>query len=254
MIDDVVSLLEHSEDMETLVSSLISRGYISSVPTDRATFVNRLIASYAASNTKQDPSHNLQPLPGRIVSANDTKYFIHGIAHPAPGNQASEGYKEALRKATASWILLCEDGFKDDFFHAAAIFGEVQAFGLHKPTAVFHTLPRLVTFSASILYNKLAGKQPLIRLSEIKTIDDLRKTRLHLFKGYLPEPLGMSALLYAYHTSLRVKRYVFEAEQATKYALENRPAELHLIVGCAHELPLEYFLKNPDKITAFKSS
>lgn len=253
MIDDVISLLEHSEDMETLVSLLLNLGYISSVPADRAAFVNRLIAVYSANNTRQDPSHDLQPLPGRLVSTHGVKYFIHGIAHPAPGNPASEEYKEALRKATTGWVLLCEDGFKDDFFPEAAIFGEAQAFALHKPAAVFRTLPRLLTFSASILYNKLTGKQPLIHLNEIKTIDDLRKTRLHLFKGYLPEPLGMSALLYAYHTSLRARRYVFEAEQAMKWALENKPAELHLIVGCAHELPLEYLLKNPDKITAFKS-
>ena len=68
-----------------------------------------------------------------------------------------------------------------------------------------------------------------------------------------PEPLGMNSLLYMYPNSTRVKRYLFEAEEAIRYATENELRELHIIVGCEHELPLEYLLAHQDKIQDFKS-
>lgn len=58
-----------------------------------------------------------------------------------------------------------------------------------------------------------------------------------LGKGTLENPQG--------ELPLRIRRYVYEAKESMRYVWDNRAPELHIVVGCAHELPLEYFLKNP---------
>jgi hypothetical protein len=67
------------------------------------------------------------------------------------------------------------------------------------------------------------------------------------------EPLGMNFLLAKLGGTideprgefpLRIRGYIYEAKEAVNYAKINGLKELHIVVGCTHELPLEYFLKN----------
>ena len=91
---------------------------------------------------------------------------------------------------------------------------------------------------------------------------DLKEVREELFKTYLPEPEGMNFLLSKINAGtidnlkgeppLRIKRYIYEAKEAIKYSKTNNISNLYLVVGCAHELPLEYLLKNKDLLDKFK--
>lgn len=252
MVTGLTSLMEKSEDFEILVVKLIELGYIPKGYSDKKRVVDLVRQAYSDYCYRPDSSHNLSPLPGRIVHKNGVAYFIHGIIHSVVGYSLSKKYRDCIRKATEGWHLLCEDGFRDDIFPEADIFGEVEGLGINKPRKIVATLPKAITLLFSIMYNKLRRVSPSIDLERVTTTSDLRHARLELFKWYLPEPLGINALLYINPHSLRIKRYVFEAEKAMGYASEKCINELHLMVGCAHEMPLEYLLNNPDTIKNFK--
>lgn len=252
MVDEVVTLVNCAENVDELVASLLERG-LTVEGQNINNFIYRLKEIYLIHNNRKDPSHQMQPLPGRTVSVNGTSYYIHGLIHPAIGNPVSEEYRLVLRRATANWSLLCEDGFKEDFFPEADIFGEVNFLKLNTFKSYIRTFPRLLRVLGSLAVDNLLNKKPPIVVQEIKTIDDLREVRVDLFRGYFPEPFGMNALLRLYPDSTRVKRYIFEAENAIGYASEKNLKELHIIVGCAHEMPLEYLLSNPNKIQDFKT-
>jgi len=92
------------------------------------------------------------------------------------------------------------------------------------------------------------------RIKSMDSLDDLFQIREILFRGYHPEPEGMNVLMKEAHSGtidsprgrvpLRVRRYIYEAKRSLDYAREKGLDKLHLVVGCAHELPLEYLLKN----------
>ncbi len=93
------------------------------------------------------------------------------------------------------------------------------------------------------------------KVQQMKTLEDFETIRQNLLESYLPEPQGMNSLLDRLGNEtlgdpkgelpLRIKRYVYETKQSIKYAQDNKLTELHIVVGCAHELSLEYLLKNP---------
>jgi hypothetical protein len=251
MVDNLVALVNSSKTINYLVSSLKHKGII--VETNHIDgLLLRIKQVYGMKNIAIDSSHQMRPLPGREVLANGISYFVHGIVHSVPGNSVSDSYKMALKNSVANWSLLCEDGLNTEFSLQTDIFNEAQILGLTRAKSYVKNFSATMAFIGSIMADYLLGNKPPLVGQEIKTIEDLRKIRIGLFRTYLPEPLGMDILQYVYPNSTRIRRYILEVEQAICYASEKNLKELHLIVGCAHELPLEYLLSNQDKIQEFK--
>lgn len=249
----LVSIIQQSESLEVLIGRLIKAGFIKEAYSDRRRFVDCIKRVYACYGNQRDSSSNLSPLPGRVVNTAGVTYFIHGIIHRTPRKALKREYKEALRGAIAGWSILCEDGLEQGIFPEADIFGEWEALGLHRIPYLVSFSSKMILLGVTTIIDRLKKENPRMGFIEIETIDDLRDVRIELFRSYLPEPLGMNSLLYMYPSSTRVKRYVFEAEKAIRYAHERGLRELHIIVGCDHELPLEYLLTHQEKIQDFKS-
>jgi hypothetical protein len=51
---------------------------------------------------------------------------------------------------------------------------------------------------------------------------------------------------------LIIKRYIYEALRSIEFANQNNVSELHIIVGCTHERPLEYLLSNRKILNSLK--
>ncbi len=96
------------------------------------------------------------------------------------------------------------------------------------------------------------------KIKELRKVEDLEPIRKELFASYYPEPQGMNTIIERTcggtlenpkgELPLRIKRYLYEAKESFDYAKKNNLSELHIIVGCAHELPLEYLLSTKRNI------
>ena len=92
------------------------------------------------------------------------------------------------------------------------------------------------------------------KVKRMTSIEDLVGIRKDLFKKYHPEPEGMNLLMEEKNSGtidspkgyipLCVRRYIYESKVALNYAQKNNLNELHIVVGCAHEFPLEYLLSH----------
>lgn len=196
------------------------------------------------------------PLDGRRIDVEGTLFFIHGIVHENPLVSISEEFKSDVAKKLNGYSVICEDGLTS-WIPGAKSFNETAYFGFNKLTPSHY-----FSFLKGFFYNKFikkTHKTPLARkVKAIKTLEDLEPIREELFKSYFPEPQGMNMLIERIcggtldnpkgELPLRVRRYLYETEESLDYAKKENLDELHILVGCAHELPLEYLLSKKRNI------
>ena len=192
------------------------------------------------------------PILGRKVDLNGISFFIHGIVHENPLVSISNEFKKDLATKFKEYPTICEDGIAE-WISGAKSFDETIHFGFNKLTPAHY-----FNFSKGYFYNKFIAKTHktdlMKKVQEIKTLDDLNSIRETLFTKYPPEPEGMNLLVERTcggtlanpkgEFPLRIKRYIYEAKESVDYARKSNLNELHIIVGCAHELPLEYLLSH----------
>ena len=192
------------------------------------------------------------PLQGKVVDLNGAFFFVHGIVHENPLVSISEEFKEELNIIFRGYSVICEDGISS-WIKGSKSFNEAHYFNFDNITlsGYFH-------FLKGFIHNKFTKKTPETPLAKmvkgLRKVEDLSSIRKYLFKNYLEEPEGMNLLMSKNNSGsidapkgeipLRIKRYVYETKKAMEYAKDNSLEELHIIVGCAHERPLEYLLKN----------
>jgi len=192
------------------------------------------------------------PLFGRRINSEGVSYFLHGLVHDNPLIFISNEFKRTVNEKLGNYDVICEDGFVD-WIIGSKSFNEAEYFGLNRIK-----LAQYLTCLKNYIYNRFVKKTHLTNLmkmiQEMKSIEDFSSIREILFKNYPAEPTGMNTLLFKTNSGtidnpkgelpLRIKRYIYEAKESLKYAKANDLCELHIIIGCAHELPLEYLLKN----------
>jgi len=197
---------------------------------------------------------NYPSLAGKRADLDGTSYFIHGLVHDNPLISISWEFKEKVNEMLKGSNVICEDGFIE-YIKNAVSFDEAKYFGFDKISFSGY----LASFKG-LIYNKFILKshktEIMNQAREMKTLEDLESVRNELFKGYSSEPEGMNKLLMNHNCGalenpkneipLRIRRYIYEAKQSLDYAHKNKLNELHIVVGLAHELPLEYLLNNKE--------
>ena len=192
------------------------------------------------------------PLFGKRIDLGARLFFVHGLVHDNPLISITSEFKKAINAKLKGHNIICEDGIAN-WITGSKSFNEIEYFGLNKITYV-----QYLTYFKSYIYNRFIKKTHQTNLMRkvrgMNNIEDFRVIRENLFKNYPAEPKGMNTLLFKTKNGtidnpegelpLRIKRYIYEAKESLKYAKDNDLKELHIIVGCAHELPLEYLLKN----------
>ena len=165
-------------------------------------------------------------LPRRTVEINSKQYHIHGLVHDTSSFSLSNEFKSEVIRRLEGKDIICEDGFSY-WIPNSKSFNEIEYFGLNKVN-----FRQIISYWFNRLVSKPLQKSDLIQYAEeMKTIDDLIELRKVLFRSYLAT------------SEKSTKRYEYEAAESIKYAIKKDLRELHIIVGCAHEMPLEYFLK-----------
>lgn len=192
------------------------------------------------------------PIPGRKVDLDGISFFIHGIVHENPLISISNEFKRDLARKFGEYPTICEDGISL-WIPGAKSFDETSHFRLNKLTPLHY-----FNFFKGYFYNRLVVKThkiPLVKkVKTLRKVEDLEPIRKELFVSYYPEPQGMNMIIERNcgrtlenskgELPLRIRRYAYEAKESLKYSKENNLSELHIVVGCAHELPLEYLLRN----------
>ncbi len=195
-------------------------------------------------------------LPGRSVLVDGTEYSIHGLVHGNLQIKINPLFKEIVAKKLKNVNVLCEDGFVSWIPNSVSM-GEAEYFGFGKLSFL-----ERIRFLSSFIYSSLFslkenGNSEIIhRIRKMGSIDDLIEIRNDLFMNYPKEPFGINTLMGNNNSGtinipegdvpLRVRRYIYEAKISLKYAKEKKLDRLHIVVGCAHELPLEYLLSNKE--------
>ncbi len=196
------------------------------------------------------------PIVGKRVNLNGISFFIHGIVHENPLISISNEFKKDLAKKFEDYPTICEDGITS-WIPGAKSFNETNHFRLNKSTPLNYFI-----FFRGYFYNRFIAKThntPLAKkVRALRKNKDLEIIRKELFASYYSEPQGMNLLIEKTcggtlknpkgEFPLRIKRYLYEAKEAVDYAKKNNLKELHIIVGCAHELPLEYLLNTKRNI------
>lgn len=193
-------------------------------------------------------------LPGRKVLVDGTIYFIHGLVHGNPWIKIDPLFKKKVAQELRKKTVLCEDGFVSWIPNSVSM-GETEYFGFGKmPT--FNKINFLKYFFYDYFLSIGKKDEPEIfhKIRKMNSLEDLIQIRGDLFKNYLEEPCGMNTLMSKKNSGtisnpdgdipLLVRRYIYESKTSLDYAKKNDLDELHIVVGCAHELPLEYLLKN----------
>jgi len=200
-------------------------------------------------------------LPSKKVNIGGITYIIYGLLHDHPLISLSKEFKNAINEELKGHNVICEDGFVDWISNSIS-FNELKHLNLNK-FSFFNLIKTLKGY----LYNKYIIKSHKTNFAKqvqrIKTIDDFLIIRKELLKSYSKEPEGMNFLLLENNNGtldnsngklpLRVRRYLFEASESMRYAISSQLKELIIVVGCAHELPLEYLLSNPDIVKYHQS-
>jgi hypothetical protein len=193
-------------------------------------------------------------LPGKKVLADGTIYFIHGLVHGNPWININPLFKKNVAQKLEKETVLCEDGFVSWIPHSVSM-GETEYFSFGKMSSLKRML-----FLSRFFYDYLVSKSKkdnsiiLEKIRDMNSLEDLVGIRNFLFENYLDEPEGINTLMRNKNSGtvenpkgnipLIVRRYIYEAKTSVDYAEKNNLGELHIVVGCAHELPLEYLLKN----------
>jgi len=192
------------------------------------------------------------PLVGKRIDLKKVSYFVHGLVHDNPLIFISNEFKKIVNEKLKNYPVICEDGFAE-WITDSKSFNEIKYFELNKikPRQYLDCLKDYV-------YNRFIKKTHktdlMKKVQEMNNLKDYSAIRETLFTKYPPEPKGMNTLLSKTNNGtienpkgelpLRIRRYIYEAKESLKYAKSNNLSELHIIVGCAHELPLEYLITN----------
>jgi hypothetical protein len=198
---------------------------------------------------KENPS-----LPGRLVRVDGTNYHIHGLVHGNPLIRLTPEFKQEVNKSLYGLEVISEDGFSE-WINGSRSLNESEHFGYDSLS-----LSKLFFALRSYLHNRFilrSHKSPLaVKVKEMRSVQELILIREELFRTYPPEPEGMNSLLStnnngtidSLHGKLpnRIKRYLYEAGESIRYAQTEKLQDLHIVVGCSHELPLEYLLLHPE--------
>lgn len=192
------------------------------------------------------------PLPGRRIDLESTSYFVHGLVHDNPLISISSEFKEIVNEELRDYTIICEDGFVN-WINDSKSFNETEYFRFNRITVAQYLI-----YLKNYIYNKFIKKTNqtdfMKSVQKMNNLEDLEEIRKTLFRNYPSEPIGMNSLLFKLgkgtldapkgELPLRIRRYAYEAKESLKYAKENGLSELHIVVGCSHELPLEYLLRN----------
>lgn len=200
-------------------------------------------------------------LPERKVLVDGTKYHIHGLIHENPWIKINLSFKKIVAQNLKNMNVVCEDGFVSWVPHAIPM-GEIKYFGFGK-------LPffKKINFISSFIHhylsslNKKDNQEIIHRIKRMNSIEDLIEIKNELFLKYPDEPEGMNTLMKNKNSGtidfpegnipLRVRRYIYESKTSLNHAQENNLKELHILVGCAHERPLEYLLSNKNILNKY---
>ena len=199
--------------------------------------VNQALEAWKESYVHQEkPCKNL---PGSTVKSYKTIYYIHGLIHDAPGFNVREELKENMRRSLEDCTVICEDGFSD-WIPNSYSFREAEYFAGRK-------VKKHKTM-------KSIGIGLVEEAERITCMEELLDFRKKVFKHYFPEPLGMNAFLYLNNKGViserldempfLLQRYFYEASEAERLSTQLGLEELHVVVGCRHEKPLQYLLGN----------
>jgi hypothetical protein len=206
-----------------------------------------MLSFYILIKNKMD---SIYPLPGKRIDIGGTLYFIHGIVHDTPLVSIPQSFKRVINEKFRGYNVICEDGFTE-WIENAISFDEISHFKFDK-ISFFDILRTLF----AVNYIRFTKKKPPIaqKVQEMRSLEDFNSIREELFRDYQSEPAGMNSLISRLgkgtlenpqgELPLRIKRYAYEAKQSLNHSRNNQLRELHIVVGCAHELPLEYLLKN----------
>jgi hypothetical protein len=165
----------------------------------------------------------------------------------------SAQFKKSVNDSLDGLAVICEDGIAE-WLVGARSFGEGEYFRFDRPSfaSTWAGLKRYLYNRFLLKYHRSELARNVRRMSSIQ---DLVLIRAELFRTYAPEPEGMNALLSLSGSGtiedlqgqpcLRIRRCAYEAREAERFAAQHCIRELHIVVGCAHELPVEYFLTHP---------
>lgn len=194
------------------------------------------------------------PLPVRSIFSEGTKYSICGLIHGNPWIRINPSFKKIVAQKLKEKSVLCEDGFVSWIPHTASM-GEVEYFEFGK-MSFLNRIHFLFNLTYNCFFPKNRENENIIfdKIKKMSSLEDLIEIKNSLFKDYLEEPFGMNRLMANKNSGtidnpkgnipLLVRRYIYEAKTSLNYVKENNLNNLYIVVGCAHELPLEYLLKN----------
>lgn len=200
-------------------------------------------------------------LPWRTVFSEGTKYVIHGLVHGNPWIKINPSFKRIITCELSHENVLCEDGFISWIPNAISM-NESEYFGFGKMPFL-----KRIKFLGCFFYDYAVSKSKkdnskiLERIRKMNSLEDLIEIKNSLFENYTGEPEGMNTLIRNKNSGtiddpkgnipLVVRRHIYESKTSINYAQENNLSELHIVVGCAHELPLEYLLKNREVLKKY---
>lgn len=199
-------------------------------------------------------------LPERRIELDRVFYNIHGLVHGNPWIKVSSQLKKEISRQLQEHDVLCEDGFSE-WISQSVSMNETRYFDIPK-LSFFNTLRCMGSLTCFYLFEKVKSRPDIVsKVESMKTVEELISIRDELFESYPHEPDGMNNLMKKTNSGtidapikgvpLRVKRYIYESLFAVDYAQKNKLDELHLVVGCAHERPLEYLLSNKDVLNKY---
>jgi hypothetical protein len=185
----------------------------------------------------------------RKVKVEDRTFFILGVIHDIPGLKISEGLKRDIASILKDKKVLCEDGFSL-WIPNSVSFGESDYFKFNKlkPNKFIYYFFKTL-FSIPFYSKELKS---ILEISSLEEFSKFKESNL----VYTSEPLGMNSLISKFgggslenpkkEFPLRIRRYLYEAKRILDYSKQENLQELNIVVGCAHEKPLEYLLNNKE--------
>jgi hypothetical protein len=251
----IIELVNSNTDWTKLNSELLKENFIFEKYTDsnsKKNFVELIRELYSNNIQSINTSSDIF---GREIIFENVKFNIYGLIHSNPIIILNPEFGKDVEQKLGDKDIICEDGFCDWLKNA-------QSFKEKKNLNLKNNLSEKISSLTIAIVNKISHEYTKIETiaSNVKSIDDYMLLRPLLFRNYFGEPLGMNSELYIHNPNADnctlensinlvvpnyLKRIIYEAKESIRYAKENNFKELNIIVGCAHERPLEYLLQNP---------
>jgi hypothetical protein len=259
-LEDIIThVISGCDNWNNLNKKLLDLGLVNRIYEDRCRFVS-LIQTVWSANASYAEQVDCFPLPGKKIVSGNIEFFIHGLPHNTHFFNISQDFKSLINEKLLGLNTVCEDGFYE-WIPDAVSFREIEYFNLNQVN-YFETLKAMILMPFYRLNNKVSKNHLIEKVKNIRTIEDLIRIRELLFKGYLPEPLELNAAFYLAGSGTLdkpikdipfvVRRYAYEAGKAIEYAENSNLRELHIVVGCRHERPLEYLITHHNILESYK--